>query len=121
MAAHNLLGLTRSIVHCFKLQNLVSQNSAFALTEPSDTLQFVARFRHTPLSRLSTDYTQAPIDRHHRCSQPAYNNGKRESRWSSRAIRAYAMSELEARKIRKPNTWTEALLMEILVEGKHYR
>ncbi|KAL9667117.1 hypothetical protein QQ045_001466 [Rhodiola kirilowii] len=37
-------------------------------------------------------------------------------KWSSRAIKAYAMSELEARKIRKPNTGTEALLMGILIE-----
>lgn len=38
-------------------------------------------------------------------------------RWSARAIKSYAMAELEARKIKFPNTGTEALLMGILVEG----
>ena len=38
-------------------------------------------------------------------------------RWSARAIKSYAMGELEARKLKYPNTGTEALLMGILVEG----
>ncbi|KAL9324220.1 hypothetical protein ACSQ67_009077 [Phaseolus vulgaris] len=38
-------------------------------------------------------------------------------KWSARAIKSYAMAELEARKIKFPNTGTEALLMGILVEG----
>ena len=38
-------------------------------------------------------------------------------RWSARAIRSFAMAELEARKLKYPNTGTEALLMGILVEG----
>lgn len=37
--------------------------------------------------------------------------------WSARAIRSFAMGELEARKLKYPNTGTEALLMGILVEG----
>ena len=38
-------------------------------------------------------------------------------RWSERAIKSYAMGELEARKLKYPNTGTEAILMGILVEG----
>ncbi|RZS24377.1 hypothetical protein BHM03_00057439 [Ensete ventricosum] len=38
--------------------------------------------------------------------------------WSLRAIKAFAMAELEARKLKYPNTGTEALLMGILVEGQ---
>jgi len=38
-------------------------------------------------------------------------------RWSSRAVRSFAMAELEARKMRYPTTGTEGLLMGILVEG----
>ncbi|XP_061353573.1 ATP-dependent Clp protease ATP-binding subunit CLPT1, chloroplastic isoform X2 [Gastrolobium bilobum] len=38
-------------------------------------------------------------------------------KWSARAIKSYAMAELEARKLKYPNTGTEALLMGILVEG----
>ncbi|KAJ4956801.1 hypothetical protein NE237_013584 [Protea cynaroides] len=37
--------------------------------------------------------------------------------WSSRAIKSFAMGELEARKLKYPTTGTEALLMGILVEG----
>ncbi len=40
-----------------------------------------------------------------------------EIRWSARAIKSFAMGELEARKLKYPNTGTEALLMGILVEG----
>ncbi|KAG9156167.1 hypothetical protein Leryth_015578, partial [Lithospermum erythrorhizon] len=38
-------------------------------------------------------------------------------KWSSRAIKSFTMAELEARKLKYPNTGTEALLMGILVEG----
>ncbi|KAL2540097.1 Double Clp-N motif protein [Abeliophyllum distichum] len=40
-----------------------------------------------------------------------------KSKWSARAIKSFAMAELEARKLKYPNTGTEALLMGILVEG----
>lgn len=39
-------------------------------------------------------------------------------RWSSRAIKSFAMGELEARKLKYPTTGTEAILMGILIEGK---
>ncbi|XP_028756454.1 ATP-dependent Clp protease ATP-binding subunit CLPT1, chloroplastic [Neltuma alba] len=38
-------------------------------------------------------------------------------KWSARAIKSFVMAELEARKLKYPNTGTEALLMGILVEG----
>lgn len=38
-------------------------------------------------------------------------------KWSARAIKSFSMAELEARKLKYPNTGTEALLMGILVEG----
>jgi len=37
--------------------------------------------------------------------------------WSARAIKSFAMGELEARKLKYPTTGTEAILMGILVEG----
>ncbi|KAL1201165.1 ATP-dependent Clp protease ATP-binding subunit CLPT1 [Cardamine amara subsp. amara] len=51
-------------------------------------------------------------------SQP--KNGSSEDKlpkWSARAIKSLAMGELEARKLKYPNTGTEAILMGILVEG----
>ncbi|KAG9445357.1 hypothetical protein H6P81_016697 [Aristolochia fimbriata] len=41
-------------------------------------------------------------------------------KWSARAIKSFAMGELEARKLKYPTTGTEALLMGILVEGTSY-
>ncbi|XP_055827058.1 ATP-dependent Clp protease ATP-binding subunit CLPT1, chloroplastic-like [Solanum dulcamara] len=42
---------------------------------------------------------------------------EKQPKWSARAIQAFVMAELEARKLKYPNTGTEALLMGILVEG----
>ncbi|KAL1558892.1 ATP-dependent Clp protease ATP-binding subunit clpt1, chloroplastic [Salvia divinorum] len=41
----------------------------------------------------------------------------KKAKWSARSIKSFAMGELEARKLKYPNTGTEALLMGILVEG----
>ncbi|TYJ41443.1 hypothetical protein E1A91_A03G021300v1, partial [Gossypium mustelinum] len=38
-------------------------------------------------------------------------------KWSRRAIKSFAMAELEARKLKYPTTGTESLLMGILIEG----
>ena len=46
------------------------------------------------------------------------NWGDFGTRWSWRAIKSFAMGELEARKLKLPTTGTEAILMGILVEGK---
>ncbi|CAL9124562.1 unnamed protein product [Musa textilis] len=48
---------------------------------------------------------------------PSNGGGNECDRWSLRAIKAFGMAELEARKLKYPNTGTEALLMGILVEG----
>ncbi|KAI4384734.1 hypothetical protein MLD38_002846 [Melastoma candidum] len=38
-------------------------------------------------------------------------------KWSAGAIKSFGMAELEARKLKYPNTGTETLIMGILVEG----
>ncbi|ESW30412.1 hypothetical protein PHAVU_002G151400 [Phaseolus vulgaris] len=43
--------------------------------------------------------------------------GQEFPKWSSKAIKSFAMSELEARKLKYPTTGTEALLMGVLIEG----
>ncbi|XP_064944911.1 ATP-dependent Clp protease ATP-binding subunit CLPT1, chloroplastic-like isoform X1 [Musa acuminata AAA Group] len=48
---------------------------------------------------------------------PSNGGGNEWDRWSLRAIKAFGMAELEARKLKYPKTGTEALLMGILVEG----
>ncbi|XP_010519201.1 PREDICTED: ATP-dependent Clp protease ATP-binding subunit CLPT1, chloroplastic [Tarenaya hassleriana] len=49
--------------------------------------------------------------------QPEKGSSDKVPKWSARAIKARVMAELEARKLKYPNTGTEALLMGILVEG----
>ncbi|XP_027358723.1 ATP-dependent Clp protease ATP-binding subunit CLPT1, chloroplastic-like [Abrus precatorius] len=49
--------------------------------------------------------------------KPLSDTPEKTPKWSARAIKSYAMAELEARKLKYPNTGTEALLMGILVEG----
>ncbi|TVU47742.1 hypothetical protein EJB05_07351 [Eragrostis curvula] len=50
-------------------------------------------------------------------THPEVAAGDKKIQWSSRAVRSFAMAELEARKMRYPTTGTEGLLMGILVEG----
>lgn len=50
-------------------------------------------------------------------AKPERATSEKQPKWSARAIKAFAMAELEARKLKYPNTGTEALLMGILVEG----
>lgn len=50
-------------------------------------------------------------------SKPEKTSPVKGTKWSARSIKSFAMAELEARKLKYPNTGTEALLMGILVEG----
>ncbi|CAL9102652.1 ATP-dependent Clp protease ATP-binding subunit CLPT1, chloroplastic-like [Musa acuminata AAA Group] len=50
-------------------------------------------------------------------AKPERASAEKMPKWSSMAIRAFGMAELEARKLKYPKTGTEALLMGILVEG----
>ncbi|XP_015877854.3 ATP-dependent Clp protease ATP-binding subunit CLPT1, chloroplastic [Ziziphus jujuba] len=50
-------------------------------------------------------------------AKPEKDSSAKITKWSARAIKSFAMAELEARKLKYPNTGTEALLMGILVEG----
>ncbi|XP_074556697.1 ATP-dependent Clp protease ATP-binding subunit CLPT1, chloroplastic-like isoform X2 [Curcuma longa] len=50
-------------------------------------------------------------------AKPELASTGKKPRWSLRSIKSFAMAELEARKLKYPNTGTEALLMGILVEG----
>ncbi|XP_059443041.1 ATP-dependent Clp protease ATP-binding subunit CLPT2, chloroplastic-like [Corylus avellana] len=45
------------------------------------------------------------------------SSAEKVPKWSRKAIKSFAMGELEARKLKYPTTGTEALLMGILIEG----
>ncbi|KAL5170093.1 ATP-dependent Clp protease ATP-binding subunit CLPT1, chloroplastic [Glycine soja] len=48
--------------------------------------------------------------------KPLSDTPEKTPKWSARAIKSYAMGELEARKLKNPNTGIEALLIGNLVE-----
>lgn len=75
----------------------------------SSNLSVVASKRRR--STVATVSFSLPVSKEKRASS------EKLPQWSARAIKSYAMAELEARKLKYPNTGTEALLMGILVEG----
>ncbi|CAL1375583.1 unnamed protein product [Linum trigynum] len=46
-----------------------------------------------------------------------FASGDKVPQWSWRAIKAFALAALEARKLKCPKTGTEALLMGVMIEG----
>ncbi|KAK1374761.1 Clp R domain-containing protein [Heracleum sosnowskyi] len=67
-------------------------------------------FKHLPIT--ATVVSSLPTKKSHGVSSTV-----KVPSWSSKAIKSFAMGELEARKLKYPNTETEALLMGILIEG----
>ncbi|KAJ7975578.1 ATP-dependent Clp protease ATP-binding subunit CLPT1, chloroplastic-like [Quillaja saponaria] len=50
-------------------------------------------------------------------AKPQRDTSEKLPKWSARSIKSFVLGELEARKLKYPNTGTESLLMGILVEG----
>lgn len=69
------------------------------------------------VSKLSRRATTATVSFSLPASKPEGVSSEKLPKWSARAIKSFAMGELEARKLKYPNTGTEALLMGILIEG----
>ncbi|KAL6867501.1 hypothetical protein ACP4OV_015525 [Aristida adscensionis] len=98
-------------------------------TAPSSSVSFLAtpalpaslRAAATAGPRLASRYrarrVAAAVVAQLPTTNPEVASGEKKIRWSSRAVRSFAMAELEARKMRYPTTGTEGLLMGILVEG----
>ncbi|XP_062150499.1 ATP-dependent Clp protease ATP-binding subunit CLPT1, chloroplastic [Alnus glutinosa] len=74
---------------------------------PSSSRRFVSKHRPAIATVLSSLPTL----------KPERASSEKTPIWSARAIKSFAMAELEARKLKYPNTGTEVLLMGILVEG----
>nr|POF25733.1 atp-dependent clp protease atp-binding subunit clpt1, chloroplastic [Quercus suber] len=75
--------------------------------QPSTSKPLVSKHRPT----IATVLSSLPI------RKPEGASSEKTPKWSARAIKSFGMAELEARKIKYPNTGTESLLMGILVEG----
>ncbi|XP_038877997.1 ATP-dependent Clp protease ATP-binding subunit CLPT1, chloroplastic-like [Benincasa hispida] len=70
-----------------------------------------------PASKFSRRATTATVSFSLPASKPEGVSPEKIPKWSARAIKSFTMAELEARKLKYPNTGTEALLMGILIEG----
>ncbi|XP_022945169.1 ATP-dependent Clp protease ATP-binding subunit CLPT1, chloroplastic-like [Cucurbita moschata] len=70
-----------------------------------------------PVPKFSRRATTATVSFSLPASKPEGISPDKLPKWSARAIKSFAMAELEARKLKYPNTGTEALLMGILNEG----
>ncbi|XP_068649921.1 ATP-dependent Clp protease ATP-binding subunit CLPT1, chloroplastic-like [Aristolochia californica] len=93
-----------------KLDGLSSLFGSFTI-QPSNLLPDIRRRR---TSSSSTVFFMLPT------AKPDRAPVEKIPKWSARAIKSFAMAELEARKLKYPTTGTEALLMGILVEGTSY-
>ncbi|KAK9927420.1 hypothetical protein M0R45_024604 [Rubus argutus] len=67
-------------------------------------------------SSASTIHLSLPTANRERVS-----SNEKEPKWSSRAIKSFAMGELEARKLKYPTTGTEAILMGTTLASKFLR
>ncbi|KAK9668255.1 hypothetical protein RND81_13G045100 [Saponaria officinalis] len=105
------------ICNCIS-SSFISHNSflgnftKFFLFQPSSSISTALFFNSTkkrPISALVS--SSLPT------SNPERGIGEKVPKWSWRAIKSFAMGELEARKLKYATTGTEAILMGILVEG----
>ncbi|KAK4363424.1 hypothetical protein RND71_018665 [Anisodus tanguticus] len=78
------------------------------LIRPQNLNVFSLKRRHSTVATVAFSLPTA---------KPERASSEKQPKWSARAIKAFTMGELEARKLKYPNTGTEALLMGILVEG----
>ncbi|KAJ9173482.1 hypothetical protein P3X46_016606 [Hevea brasiliensis] len=133
MAAHSLANLpwatqaiTQSNLHGAKPKSLLP-HSLKSCTSQNPSWLGSATTHMTNLSFQSSNLrpyfpARRPIAATVASSLPTANPERFASiekvpKWSWRAIKAFAMAELEARKLKYANTGTEALLMGVLIEG----
>lgn len=96
------------------LSSLSSQNSflgtlSFSITPHSRV------FPISPTTKLRS--ITATISFNRPTSNPDNAAAEQTAKWSWRAIKSFAMGQLEAWKLRYANTGTESLLMGIIIEG----
>lgn len=131
MAARSLSALSIIRIQYNHLHSTNKRTSNNLLPHPKLQTQWLRSMSNTNLSLRSSNpslvYTRQrpPIAAAISSSLPTANPDRVEGadkipKWSSKAIKSFAMSELEARKIKSPTTGTEAILMGILIEGTSF-
>ncbi|CAI0413955.1 unnamed protein product, partial [Linum tenue] len=121
----NLQSVHQSYLQKPKLQSPVIQSlKPNTLTNPSwlGNFQPIAELSlHSSSSRTHHGSSLQPI-----CATVSslptakperFASGDKVPQWSWRAIKAFALAALEARKLKCPKTGTEALLMGVMIEG----
>ncbi|KAF8379329.1 hypothetical protein HHK36_028763 [Tetracentron sinense] len=93
---------------CLRPEGLVNSLFWNELSLRSSNLRPLVRKHRTPITTVLFSLPTA---------KPESASAEKIPKWSSRGIKSFAMGELEARKLKYPNTGTEALLMGILIEG----
>ncbi|KDP25578.1 hypothetical protein JCGZ_20734 [Jatropha curcas] len=92
----NLLWLGATTIH--------KTNLSFQSTNP----------RHQSLARRPISATVSSLPT---ANPERFASAEKVPKWSWRAIKAFALAQLEARKLKYANTGTESLLMGVLIEG----
>ncbi|KAL4025225.1 hypothetical protein IC575_013605 [Cucumis melo] len=101
--------------NCYSLEH---KPLLFPLTPLIELKLAIKRSNAThPVSKFTRRATAATVSFSLPASKPEGVSPEKLPKWSARAIKSFAMAELEARKLKYPNTGTEALLMGILIEG----
>ncbi|KAJ8766188.1 hypothetical protein K2173_021705 [Erythroxylum novogranatense] len=78
------------------------------------SLHFSTRRRHVSINQPISATVLSILPTAH---PDRFGSAEEVPKWSWRAIKAFAMAQLEARKLKYANTGPEALLLGILVEG----
>ncbi|KAL3499472.1 hypothetical protein ACH5RR_038565 [Cinchona calisaya] len=99
--------------HSYTLQSpwLGSSTSRLSLHSSDNLRPFIQK--HRPIK--ATVIFSLPTSNPERVA-----SAEKVPKWSAKAIKSFAMSELEARKLKYPTTGTEALIMGILIEGTNF-
>ncbi|KAG9149278.1 hypothetical protein Leryth_003259 [Lithospermum erythrorhizon] len=101
------------------------EHDPLTLTRNAPWLGSIVKLSIHNLNMRAVDFTKLPIKATVSFSLPTakperIGSEEKVPKWSEKAIKSFAMSELEARKLRYPSTGTEALIMGIFIEGTNF-
>ncbi|XP_021730214.1 ATP-dependent Clp protease ATP-binding subunit CLPT1, chloroplastic-like isoform X1 [Chenopodium quinoa] len=118
MAAHTLTSSSlSSIASSSELRKFLQSTNSSNLATSFIGNQLAIRKPNPNRFILKRQSTNMTVSFSLPTSRPEGVPDEKSPKWSARAIKSFTMAELEARKLKYPNTGTEALLMGILVEG----
>ncbi|PKA59960.1 Clp protease-related protein [Apostasia shenzhenica] len=117
MAARALAVLSTSFPSSFRMKNDCAASFPLLTSPNYGRKPSLCSFRPSISSRTRGLFLSATVLSMLPTAKPDREPTDKIPKWSARSIKSFGMAELEARKLKYPNTGTEALLMGILVEG----